>query len=181
MSAKTSIETIIEEKRAEMMKCCSAKVEDVNISNIYKAIQNIASEMTLEPTEQFALVIRELDAAPFFRVGDNEFVYMLYRDILKVEPDPDGYMHHMKLLLFENHDRKELIDSFLSIAEIYGQKVILVGLDDVLKKRKIMSRLKRIPILGYICNWFVNIILLPKRIESLYKTVCFLQAKIEMK
>lgn len=169
MECNKSIEKIIEEKRAEMM----AIEGEVTIGAIYKEIQEIASNMTLEP------ICREVLCKPFFEVGDKDFVTLLYHQILLREPDQEGYANTLELLISKKYTKAQLLQAFVNSDEGSKNNIKLVGLRKEVVKQKIGNLVKVIPGAGYIGRWVVNIVLLSKRISGLYNSynMLFLQCQ----
>lgn len=158
MEQKSLVEQLIEEKRREMMTIEGK----MSINSIYREVQKIASEMTLEP------IRREISCKQFFKVGNRDFVILLYHQIFSREPDDEGYINALTLLNSQQCTRAQLINAFVHSEEGRQNDIQLIGFRQEAFKEKIRRIIRRIPGVSYIGRWFVNIVLLPRRISSLY-------------
>ncbi|MBQ8246329.1 MAG: methyltransferase domain-containing protein [Lachnospiraceae bacterium] len=169
MDKNKTLDELIQEKRIEMMSIG----DSVNIYSIYHEIKELAKTMTMEP------IYRDVLCKPFFAVGEKDFVTMLYRQILLREPDQEGYINTLNLLLSRTCSRAQLLQSFAESEEGQSRNVRLIGLKKEILKERISSIMKRIPGVGYVGRWITNIVFLSRRMASLYHSYNLLVLRCE--
>ncbi len=158
MNEYKSIDGLVEEKRKELFRING----QVNIDCIYDEIRQISKDMELEP------LVKEVSCDMFLKMQTSDFVKTLYRVFLLREPDFDGYINNMKLLLNNSCSRLQMIDSFANLEEVKNNNIKIVGWEKQIRKERLLNTLKRIPIIGFICRWIMNIVFLSRRMASLY-------------
>ncbi len=169
MSKLKSIEEMIEEKREAMM----GADDSLNINSIYRDIKALAKTMSNEP------VWVEVPCKQFYKVGEKDFVVLLYRKILSREPDPRGYIDTLNLVLSKTRTRAQLIQGFAQSEEGIYRNIKLTGLDKEIRKERIKNFIKRIPVVGYLVRWTSNIIFLSRRLAALSDSYNFLNLHVE--
>ena len=169
MSKLKSIEEMIEEKRESMM----GTEDSLNINSIYRDIKALAKTMSNEP------IWVEVPCKQFYKVGEKDFVVLLYRQILSREPDPRGYIDTLNLVLSKTRTRAQLIQGFAQSEEGICRNVRLTGLDTQIRKERVKNFIKRIPVVGYLVRWTSNIIFLSRRLAALSDSYNFLNLHVE--
>lgn len=153
-----SIDEMVEEKRKEMLRLDG----QVNIDCIYDEIRVISKDMVLE------MLVKEVSCDMFLKMQTSDFVKMLYRIFLLREPDFEGYINNMKLLLNNSCSRLQMIDAFANLEEAKSNNIKVVGWEKEVRKQRLFDILKRVPIIGFLCRWVTNIVFLSRRMASLY-------------
>lgn len=105
-----------------------------------------------------------------------DFVAVLYRTVLRREPDAEAIANGVKFLSkFGNH-KIDLITSVVKSEEAKRYNVKIKGL----KTRKFLLRCKReiyrTPVLGYFVRWLVNMVMLPRRMNYMVTSIESLQS-----
>lgn len=152
-----SIDEVIERKRHEMMN-----LDDENMLEfIYRDIKNLASGITVDDSDY------GVNCDIFKIVGQVEFVYLLYKEILLREPDIEGYKHNLSMLRNGQKNRAEMIELFRNSDEGRRNGIVVNGLDEYLIECKKISKIKNMPIIGRILIYVKNLIFLSQNMKQL--------------
>lgn len=96
------------------------------------------------------------------RFHDLEFVRNAYRAILKREPDDDGYVEYLENLRSGRFNKIDILASLRFSPEGKSKAVELEGLTFP----AFVRRLYRVPVLGYVVEWTISILRLPRLLRS---------------
>lgn len=99
---------------------------------------------------------------------DAAFIDVVYRSLLCREPDIEGKTHHLELLRSGSMRKIDIISHILHSPEGQRKYISVKGLSAHLLKDKILNKLYFIPVFGYIIRWGICLLLLPKKLNSLY-------------
>jgi len=116
-----------------------------------------------------------VNARNLLRFEDEQFIDALYINILLREPDIEGKLYYLHALYSHELSKTQLIYHFARCEEARQKKVKVYGLTGRRIYEKIKKMLHKVPGLRYIVKWFIAIILLPRRMESVLAKIATLQ------
>jgi O-antigen chain-terminating methyltransferase len=111
----------------------------------------------------------KVSARDLLRYRDREFIQMIYKRILKRDPDPQGGNYYLQKLREGSFDKEEIIGRLRYSREGREKGVTVHGLSI----RFAASMFSKIPLIGYVANILASIVRLPKIVVSIRQADAF--------
>lgn len=157
-----SLDNMVENAREQVLK-----TEHLNTTyaTLQLAIMRIKEEAkNLNYTDWYGM--KELDGQHLLEVGEEEFVMVLFKAMLKRPATAEDTRIMLSAMHNDHSDRIDVIDAIQNSEEASQYEPITVtGLEQERKKLYRRRRIKAIPIIGYIIRWCKSIILLPRELS----------------
>ena len=134
--------------------------------------KNIREPLTLSPEFRFHGDDR-YHVNDLLRFHDRDFVKNAYRAILRREPDEDGFLHKLELLRSGAVNKIDILASLRYSDEGERNGITITGL----KFPSTVRKLERLPIVGYLLQFVLALVRLPKFIHSQRQFQAYLVAQ----
>jgi O-antigen chain-terminating methyltransferase len=110
------------------------------------------------------------------RYHDEEFIQAAYYAVLRRAPDPQGKEHYLRILRTGKNNKKEILGMLMASKEAkrYGVKVKGIGIHGWIGKAK------RIPAVGFLLEWLIAFLTLPRKFRHLQEHTNYLIAQNQM-
>lgn len=103
-----------------------------------------------------------IDSKKLLKFEGEEFIEVLYRSLLLREVDPEAKKNALSYIFQSNDAKVYLIDSIANSSELKSLNIYVKGI----KRKKVYLTIKKniykIPIIGYVVQILVSLLLLPK-------------------
>lgn len=141
---------------------------DVKLMNfiLYRRCRNIARKIY----RQF-IPEKSIKAKHLLQYEDEQFVRVLYRTLLGREVDHEALYNCCNQIKYDHGDKIELIIALMNSQEGKGRGIKVTGIKARYLLRKTKKIILSIPLFGYLIKITFGIIMLPKRIRSLQKSI----------
>lgn len=140
--------------------------EKLQRSRVYSRVRKVCHKIYRKISPQ-----RTIDAKQLLKYDNEQFVKALYRSLLKREVDEEALINCCNSIKYDRSYRIDLIYAVMNSQEgkNTGIKVANIRLKYYLYKlrRRVLST----PIIGYLLRIIFGIMMLPKRINSLQKSI----------
>ena len=105
----------------------------------------------------------------------TRFVENVYESILKRTPDDDGVSYYTTQMMNGSVSKIDVIGIVMSSKEAKNKNIKIKGYKIKYISRKIVRGINKIPLVGYIFQIIIRILLLPKTIKNLYSENMYLR------
>lgn len=112
--------------------------------------------------------MKELDGKHLLEVGEEEFIMILYKAILKRPATSEDTRIMLNAIHYEHAHRIDIMDAVQASEEAQQfDSVRIVGIDEERRKLNIKRKIKSIPVIGYIFRFCKSLVLLPRELAYL--------------
>lgn len=140
--------------------------EKLQRSRVYSRVRKVCHKIYREISPQ-----RTIDAKQLLKYDNEQFVKALYRSLLKREVDEEALLNCCNSI---KYDRSYRIDLIYAVMNSQEGKNIGIKVSNI-KIKYYLLKLRRsillIPVIGFLLKIIFGIIMLPKRINSLQKSI----------
>ena len=129
---------------------------------------------------QFLKTMRFVNGNELLQYDDEAFIVAVYKTLLQREPEKEALENGLLFLSKTENKKIDFIYSVLDSSEGKNQNIKIKGLE---KKRAFLAckrKIYKIPLIGYLVRWGVNLILLPKRFGDLRRGFDFINYQIKL-
>ena len=129
---------------------------------------------------QYLKTIQFVNGNALLQYDDEAFIVAVYRTLLQREPEKVAVDNGLLFLSKTENKKVDFIYNVLNSPEGKNKNIKIKGLA---KKRVLLAckrKIYRIPLIGYLIRWGVNLILLPKRFNDFQRGYDFINYQIKL-
>lgn len=112
--------------------------------------------------------MKELDGRHLLEVGEEEFIMILYKAILKRPATAEDTRIMLNAIHYEHAHRIDIMNAVQASEEAQQfEPIRIIGIDNVRRKLNIKRKIKSIPVIGYVLRFCKSLVFLPRELAYL--------------
>jgi O-antigen chain-terminating methyltransferase len=151
---------------AELFELLSTQIAGISDSSVTRTpygeeLQSLDSKLNLQP-DFVPHPDGHYHVNDLLKYHDSQFIWNAYRAVLQREPDEPGLNGFLQKLRSGRWNKIDVLARLRFSPEGRRKNITIDGL----QPRAMFRRLYRLPVLGYVAEWVVNLVSLPKLVRN---------------